>query len=196
MGKIVVCTTNRIEGAWKISKNHFRRINGTNTANFEQHVSEIIWRNHVHNENIYEKYLQLVSLIFRLDCEPQYTYLKPLLHSWTPPSKEDEAAHKVTIIQEIDSKEKASDEVPTSSLEPSAPGPSPGILLPENGMDDQSIKAVQRNTAHQDSDGESENGLAHSFFPQGFKPLKTSIAKKSDSQKCRLSRKRRSNHTC
>jgi len=34
-GEIVVCTTNRIEGAWKISKDHFRRINGTNTANFE-----------------------------------------------------------------------------------------------------------------------------------------------------------------
>ena len=32
--EIIQCNTNRIEGAWKISKDHFRRINGTNTKLF------------------------------------------------------------------------------------------------------------------------------------------------------------------
>ena len=37
--------TNRIEGAWKHAKSHFRKINGTSLANFEVHLAEIIWRN-------------------------------------------------------------------------------------------------------------------------------------------------------
>ena len=162
--EIVVCTTNRIERAWKISKDHFRRINGTNTAKFYQHLSEIIWRNHVHNENIYENCFQLVKSIFRLDCNPRYTYSTPLFPSWTPPCKEDEAAHKVTIIQESDSEEKVSDEVAGSSLDPSAPEPSQGTLLPDSGKDEQPITAGQRNSAHQDSDGNSENCIAHFFY--------------------------------
>jgi len=55
-GEIVVCTTNRIDGAWEISRDHFRRINGTNTADFEQHLSEFLWMNHVHNKNIYDTF--------------------------------------------------------------------------------------------------------------------------------------------
>ena len=66
-GEIVVRTSNRIERVWQISKDHFRRINGTNTATFEQHLSEIIWRNHVHNEKINEMFFQLLKSIFRLD---------------------------------------------------------------------------------------------------------------------------------
>jgi hypothetical protein len=92
-------------------------------------LSEIIWRNHVHNENIYEFFSKS---IFRLDCDPRYAYSTPLFRSCTPPSKEDEASHKVTIVQESDSEEKVSDEVAGSSLDPSAPVPSQGTLLPDS----------------------------------------------------------------
>jgi len=126
-------------------------------------LSEIIWRNHVYNENIYENCFQLVKSIFRLDCNPRYTYSTPLFPSWTPPCKEDEAAHKVTIIQESDSEEKVSDEVEGSSSDPSAPGPSHGTLLPDSGKDEQPITVAHRNSAHQDSDGNSENSIAHFF---------------------------------
>ena len=104
----------------QISKDHLRRINGTNTAHFEHHLSEIIWRNHVHvhNENIYMNLL--VKSIFRLDCGHLYTYSTHIVRSWTPPSKEDEAAYKVTCIQESDSEE-VSDEVAGSTLDPSTP---------------------------------------------------------------------------
>lgn len=117
-----------------------------------------------------------MNSIFRLNCEPQDTYSKPLFHSWTPPSEDDEAALKVTIIQDNDSEEKVFDEVATSSFEPSARGPSQRgrqrILLTDNGMDDESMTAAQRNIAHEDSEEESENGLAHLFFPQGFKEMR------------------------
>ena len=56
-GEFVDCHTNRIEGAWKICKDHFRRINGSNTKLFEQHLADIIWRNHVHRDSIYEAFL-------------------------------------------------------------------------------------------------------------------------------------------
>jgi hypothetical protein len=80
---------------------------------------------------IYMKlYYNWFKSIFRLDCEPRYAYSTPLLRSWTPLSKEDKAAHKVTIIQESDYDEKVSDEVAGSSLNPSVPGPSQGTLLP------------------------------------------------------------------
>ena len=125
-----MCTTNRIGEAWKISKDHIRIINCTTTSNFEQHLSEIIWRSHVRNENIYEIVFQLVKSIFRLDCDPRYAYSTPLLRSWTPLSTEDKAAHKVTIIQESDYDEKVSDEVAGSSLDSSVPGSSQGTLLP------------------------------------------------------------------
>ncbi|XP_041349186.1 LOW QUALITY PROTEIN: uncharacterized protein LOC121368516, partial [Gigantopelta aegis] len=42
-GEIINCCTNQIEGVWKICKDHFRKINGTNTKMFEQHVAEIIY---------------------------------------------------------------------------------------------------------------------------------------------------------
>ena len=81
-----------------------------------QNVRNICLKLFVHNENIYENVFQLVKSIFLLDCNPRYAYSTPLFPSWTPPSKEDEAAHKVTIIQESDSEEKVSDEVARSSL--------------------------------------------------------------------------------
>ena len=102
-------------------KDHLRRIDGTNTANFEQHLPEIIWRNHVHNEKNMKMFFQLVKSIFRLDCDPRCTYPTPLFRSWTPPSNEDEAAYKVTSFQESDSEEKVSDEVIGDSLDYSAP---------------------------------------------------------------------------
>ena len=71
-GEIVIFTTQIIEEVWKIPKEYLRRINGTNTANFEEHFPEIIWRHHVHNDNIYEIFFQLAKSIFRLDCDPRY----------------------------------------------------------------------------------------------------------------------------
>ena len=51
-GEIIDCHTNRIEGAWEHCKDHFRRINGTNTERFEQHLAEIVWGNHDSNKKI------------------------------------------------------------------------------------------------------------------------------------------------
>ena len=44
-GEIQEVHTNRIEGAWKHAKEHFKRINGTTISNFEGHLMEVMFRN-------------------------------------------------------------------------------------------------------------------------------------------------------
>ena len=61
------CHTNRIESAWKDCKDHFRRINGTNIKMFEQHLMEIVWRNHIYNKNKYSELIYLVKRTYQLN---------------------------------------------------------------------------------------------------------------------------------
>ncbi|CAC5384063.1 unnamed protein product [Mytilus coruscus] len=115
----VQCCTNRIEGAWKIAKDHFRRINGTNSNLFEQHLCEIVWRNHVHRAgNIYSSFFDLMKNVYTLEMPPRFTYTKPLFRTWTPPSKADEARHNITIVQGSDAE---SDGEEASTVETSEP---------------------------------------------------------------------------
>ena len=101
-GETVDCNTNRIEGAWKICKDHFCQINGSNTSLFEQFIAEIVWRNHVHRDNLYEAFFSSLKNVYSLSQPPKYTYRKPLFDTWTPPSQRDELEHHITIVQESD----------------------------------------------------------------------------------------------
>lgn len=69
-GEIVHCCTNRIEGAWKLAKDHFLRINGSNTNLFEQHLAEFVWRNHAHRQNMYSAFFDLLQSIYHLQGPP------------------------------------------------------------------------------------------------------------------------------
>ena len=60
-GETIDCHTNRIEGAWKNCKDHFRIIYGTNTKSFEQHLAETVWRKHFHQE-VYESFFKKVQV--------------------------------------------------------------------------------------------------------------------------------------
>ena len=113
-GEIVQCNTNRIEGAWKISKDHFRKINGTNTKLFEQHLCEVIWRNHIHRANIYESFFDLMKSVYTLGADAIYEHTKPLFGTWTPPSAADEQGHNYTIIQNPDENSSSDEEAITS----------------------------------------------------------------------------------
>ena len=110
-GEYVTCNTNRIEGAWKISKDHFRKINGTNTKLFEQHLAEIVWRNHIHKDNIYDSFFSLLKSVYTLDFQPVYQHPVPLFGTWTPPSQADEEAHSYTIIQDPDENATSDEEI-------------------------------------------------------------------------------------
>ncbi|CAG2198649.1 unnamed protein product [Mytilus edulis] len=93
---------NMIEGAWKIAKDHFRAMNGTNTKMFEQHLCEIIWRNHHYRSDLYQSFFDLVNSVYTLDGPPRFNYQKPVIKTWTPPTKEDEKAHNITIVPDTE----------------------------------------------------------------------------------------------
>lgn len=112
--EIIHCQTNQIEGAWKHCKAHFRKINGTNVKMFEQHLAEIVWRNHTQGKNKYVAFFDLVREIYTLDMAPTYTYSKPLFDTWTPPSPVVEKEHNITIMQCSSDSEADSDSQPQS----------------------------------------------------------------------------------
>ena len=43
----VVVHTNRIEGAWKHAKEHFKKMSGTQSSQFDGHLAEVMWRSEV-----------------------------------------------------------------------------------------------------------------------------------------------------
>jgi transposase-like protein len=85
-GEVTKCCTNQIEGAWRHAKDHFRKMNGTNVASFEQHLCEVIWRNHTHRLNIYDAFFQLLKSRYPLHRPVDYSYPKgEMFDTWTPP---------------------------------------------------------------------------------------------------------------
>ena len=87
-GEEINCCTNRIEAAWEISKDHFRRIHGTSSTLFEEHSAEVVWKNHTHRHgNVYASIFDLVKSIYPLDMEPQYMKCKPIFRTWAPQPK-------------------------------------------------------------------------------------------------------------
>ncbi|MCG7867879.1 MAG: IS1595 family transposase [Candidatus Thiodiazotropha taylori] len=79
----VVVHTNRIEGAWKHAKDHFRRMSGTKSAQFEGHLAEVMWRSRAKG-NIYESFFDMLKTIYALDGPPVFAYSRnqPLFDTW------------------------------------------------------------------------------------------------------------------
>eukprot|EP00057_Strongylocentrotus_purpuratus_P022140 XP_011676614.1 PREDICTED: uncharacterized protein LOC105444288 [Strongylocentrotus purpuratus] len=80
--RVEVCT-NGIEGAWKHAKDHFRKINGTKISNFEAHLAEVIWRNHVRGQNIFLAFFDLLRQCYPLTGPPELETNVPLFRTWT-----------------------------------------------------------------------------------------------------------------
>jgi len=77
-GDIVEVHTNRIEGAWRHAKTHFRKISGTKLNQFEGHLAEVMWRNEV-KANLYGPFFDLLRSVYHLNGPPTYTYRLPLI---------------------------------------------------------------------------------------------------------------------
>ena len=91
--------TNTIEGAWKHAKDHFRKINGTSIQNFEAHLAEIVWRNHISrtSQTIYEAFFDLVSKHYPLDVGPRLNCPIPLFNTWQMNTGQH---HRRSIVRE------------------------------------------------------------------------------------------------
>ncbi|XP_055999056.1 uncharacterized protein LOC130047694 [Ostrea edulis] len=79
--EVVEVHTNRIEGAWKHGKDHFRRLVGTKLSQFEGHLAEIMWRS-AERGNVYEAFFNLLRSVYALDGPARYTYPSPLFNTW------------------------------------------------------------------------------------------------------------------
>ena len=74
--------TNRIEGAWKHAKDHFRKMSGTKITQFEGHLAEIMWRADV-KLDIYEGFFRHLRSVYTLNGPPEYHYPTPLFSTWS-----------------------------------------------------------------------------------------------------------------
>ena len=82
---------NTIEGAWKFAREHFCRINRTSIANFEGHLSEIIWRNRVRaaQQDVIVSFFSLVRKYYTLSTIQNLVIRQPLFDSWNARQTED-----------------------------------------------------------------------------------------------------------
>ena len=78
----VAVHTNRIEGAWKHAKDHFKRMAGTKGPQFESHLAEVMWRLEV-KDKIYPEFFKLVREVYNLEGPQIFTRKYPLFDSWS-----------------------------------------------------------------------------------------------------------------
>lgn len=77
---IVEVHRNRIEGAWKHAKDHFRKLSGTKITQFERHIAELMWRS-AEKRNVYQTFFDFLYSLYTLTGPARYTYLTPLLNT-------------------------------------------------------------------------------------------------------------------
>ena len=78
-GEKISVNTNRIEGAWGIAKQHFKRIRGTSSDNFESHLCQILWFNwNRQSDNILYSYWEDLKSLFPLTTKAKFTFKVPV----------------------------------------------------------------------------------------------------------------------
>ena len=143
-GEHIEVHTNRIEGAWKHAKQHFRKLNGTSLTNFEAHLAEIVWRN-FHHHDLYSSFFNLVTRYYNLQGPPNLNFPKPLFETWSAGVQHHPDA---TTVLRRDSSEETSDNggqtdqgqaALSSSDNPPARNSSPNIPQADSSSDDSSL---------------------------------------------------------
>ena len=76
--------TNTVEGSWQVAKEHFKMAHGVELTTFEQHLAEIIWRNHHKGSpgDVYEAFFNLVKYIYNHEGPPRLNAPRPLFDTW------------------------------------------------------------------------------------------------------------------
>ncbi|KAK3107606.1 hypothetical protein FSP39_018210 [Pinctada imbricata] len=80
-GDIVSVHTNKIEGAWKHAKDHFKKMSCTRLSQFEGHMAEIMWRSDSKG-NLYREFFNILGEVYNLRQPYEYLYSTPLFDSW------------------------------------------------------------------------------------------------------------------
>ena len=91
--------TNTIEGAWTHAKMHFKRIAGTSLKNFESHLAEVIFRNHMKGQNIYRAFFEYLTTMYNCVGPARTTVPKNLFDTWTQKEEPEEPLEEVAARQ-------------------------------------------------------------------------------------------------
>lgn len=167
--EIITVHTNRIEGAWKHAKDHFKRMSGTKYTQFEGHMAEVMWRAVVKG-NIYQSFFDLLRSVYTLNCDPEYEYTTPLFDTLgdSAASVQNVMVHPALTDAdtETDSESTHSDHLesdhgtsnPASSSESSGDRFPPNLPVPQSAgpsVDDADIIALSSSLSVSDDDHDS-----------------------------------------
>lgn len=72
---------NRIVGAWKHAKDHFRHMNGTSIANCQSHLCEIMFRN-CHNGQSPQETIKMIKEVYSIVEPCSFTCVRSLFNTW------------------------------------------------------------------------------------------------------------------
>ncbi len=100
-----------IAGSWKHAKQRFKMMSGTNVANFEGHLAQVVFQNH-HKENIYHHFFNYMKVVYHLEGDAQLQAPEVLYQTWTPnivEGNEDEEEGNFTLLLDGSGDEKSSD---------------------------------------------------------------------------------------
>ena len=122
--KEVVVHTNRIEGAWKHAKAHFRKMSGTLSSQFEGHMAEVIWRSRCKGQ-LYEAFFDQLKTVYNLEGPPTFSFSRSelLFDSWDgapQTSSQKEMVMPYTTDAESETEESSNPSLPASGPLPTA----------------------------------------------------------------------------
>jgi len=103
-GEIQEVHINRVKGAWRHAKTHFKKISGTLLPLFEGHLAEVMWRSEVKG-NLYVPFFDLLKTVYHLNGAPTYTYSTPLFDSWDVASVHDDVWEVISEISDAEDEE-------------------------------------------------------------------------------------------
>jgi len=102
-GDLLTIHTNRIEGAWKHTKDYFRCMNGTKVTQFESHICELMWRWWDRTPRA-EAILRLIKEFYPLNGPPVFTAGYPVFATWSRQSRKsiDDSMSRIDSSEDED----------------------------------------------------------------------------------------------
>jgi len=153
-GEIQEVHTNRVEGAWRHAKTHFKKISGTSLPQFEGHLAEVMWRSEVKG-NLYVPFIDLLKTVYHLNGAPTYTHITPLFDSWDVASVNDDEWEVIPEISDAEDEEEVPSQ-PDHTPQPPVPAASQGSEIVIASGDSSIVCAQAPDWRHQEAGPSTE----------------------------------------
>ena len=153
-GEIQEVHINRVKGAWRHAKTHFKKISGTLLPLFEGHLAKVMWRSEVKG-NVYVPFFDLLKTVYHLNGAPTYTYSTPLFDSWDVASVHDDVWEVIPEISDAGDEEEVPSQ-PDHTPKPPVPAASQGSEIVISSGDSSIACAQAPDWRHQEAGPSTE----------------------------------------